>query len=192
MNILPFVPRPSISPVQNNGRFERIALRNSRKREAHKKVLLCIPSSIPTPSSPLLLLSPLFFPPLLPLPAQASPASSTSYDRTDKTACTFCNPANVGINQKCMSRSRRKDSLCNTEGQREEKSKSASQKRGKKKLYSSKHAAGRKRERASDEEWERGCLACSSQRLLRNCTQVFLAPDWSHLLLRKKPSPCLL
>lgn len=87
MSILPFVPRPPISPVQNNGRFERIALRNSRKREAHKEVLLSIPSSIPTPPSPLLLLSPLFFPPLLPLPAQASPASSTSYDRTDKTAC---------------------------------------------------------------------------------------------------------
>jgi len=62
---LSFVPHSpslfSFLSVQNNRRFERIALRNGRKREAHKEVLLCIPSSIPTPSSPLLFLSALFF-----------------------------------------------------------------------------------------------------------------------------------
>lgn len=81
--------------VQNNSRFERIALRNGRKREAHKEVLLCIPSSIPTPSSPPLFLSPLFFPTLLPLPAQASPANRTSYDQTDTTACLHACSANL-------------------------------------------------------------------------------------------------
>ncbi len=54
------------------------------------------------------------------------------------------NPANVGINQKCMlSRSRRKDSLCNTEGQREQKSMPGKAR----KLYSSKHFAGKEKER---------------------------------------------
>lgn len=147
MNILPFVPHPSISPVQNNGRFERIALRKSRKREAHKKVLMCIPHPLLFSSYLLssFLLSSLF------LLRQALRVARHMTKLTRLPACTFCNPANVGINQKCMSRSRRKDSLCNTEEQREEKSKSASQKRGKK-LHSCKHAAGRKRERASDEE----------------------------------------
>lgn len=44
---------------------------------------------------------------------------------TQAFACTFwiCNPANVGINQKRMSCSIKKDSICNTEGQREGKSK---------------------------------------------------------------------
>jgi len=127
---LSFVPHSpslfSFLSVQNNRRFERIALRNGRKREAHKEVLLCIPSSIPTPSSPLLFLSALFF--------SSSPPSSCSgkpckYDviwpNWRAFDCTFwiCNPANVGINQKCMSCSLKTDSICNTEGQREGKSK---------------------------------------------------------------------
>lgn len=97
--------------VQNNSRFERIALHNGRKREAHKEVLLCIPSSIPTPSSPPLFLSPLFFPTLLPLPAQASPASRTSYDQTDTTACLHACCANLqmweSIKNACLAAERK-------------------------------------------------------------------------------------
>lgn len=161
-------PSISISPfsVQNNSRFERIALRNDRKREAHKEVLLCIPSSIPTPSSPLLFLSP-----LLPLPAQASPASRTSYDQTDTSVCLHIlnlQPCKWGINQKCMFCSIKTDSICNTEGQREGKSKRKRQTEHK--CKPGKEKGGKKTarkqarcwERESEEEWERGCLVCST------------------------------
>ncbi len=149
MSILPFVTRPPISPVQYNGRFERIALCNSRKREAHKEVLLCIPSSIPTPSSPPLF----FFPPLLPLPAQASPASSTSYDRTDRTDCLhvlLILQMWESIKNACCLAAEGKTAYAI---QRDKESKRACQEKGEK-LYSSKHFAGKEKEREGKNENE--------------------------------------
>lgn len=165
-SLCPWFSIALIFPVQHNGRFERIALRNSRKREAHKEVLPCIPSSIPTPSSPLLLLSPLFFPPLLPLPAQASPASSTSYDQTDKTACPHVLQSCKCGNQSKMHVSQRKERQpMQYRGTKTDRAKVQARKRKGNKLHSSKHAAGREIDRDENEVASRAAPSTASEKL---------------------------
>lgn len=97
--------------------------------------------SLLNPHPPSLLLSPLFFPPLLLLPAQASPTSRTSCHMTKLPACMLCYPANLGTNKKnaCLAAERQtayaipKDKGRKRAKERHRQSKSASKrkKRGK-------------------------------------------------------------
>lgn len=113
---------------------------------------------------------------------------------TKLPACMLCYPANLGTNKKMhvlQQKDRQHMQYRRTKGGKEQKKDTdrakvqARERKGEK--------TARRQACCWEREWGRMRTRLPRvqhrQRLLRNCTQVFLAADWSHLLLRKNPSP---